>query len=84
MLYQAHTKGYLAASPSKRKVANQAPMQVIPLVMEPKVRLKGLMCERGGEEGRGGEERRGEERRGEERRGEERRRGEEERRGEGR
>ena len=74
MLYQAHTKGYLAASPSKRKVANQAPMQVIPLVMEPKVRLKGLMCERGGEEGRGGEERRGEERRGKETRrgGEER------------
>jgi hypothetical protein len=45
MLYQAHTKGYLAASPSKRKVANQAPMQVIPLVMEPQVREK----RRGGE-----------------------------------
>lgn len=49
MLYQAHTKGYLAASPSKRKVANQAPMQVIPLVMEPKVRE-----ERRGEERSGG------------------------------
>lgn len=51
MLYQAHTKGYLAASPSKRKVANQAPMQVIPLVMEPKVKS----CNR---EGRRGKERR--------------------------
>ena len=41
MLYQAHTKGFVAASPSKRKVANQAPMQCIPLVMEPKVKRKG-------------------------------------------
>ena len=66
MLYQAHTKGYLAASPSKRKVANQAPMQVIPLVMEPKVREErrgeewridysdGQLCEKRMEGGRGG------------------------------
>ena len=44
MLYQAHTKGFLAASPSKRKVANQAPMQVIPLVMEPQVQCGVVWC----------------------------------------
>jgi hypothetical protein len=35
MLRVAHKKGFLAIAPSKRSVANQAAMAVIPLVMEP-------------------------------------------------
>lgn len=36
LLYKAHTNGYLLLSPSKDKVAGQAPMEAIPLVLEPK------------------------------------------------
>lgn len=35
LLVRAHQSNYVAISPSKRQVANQAPMSVIPLVMEP-------------------------------------------------
>lgn len=36
LLVKAHSKGYLLISPSKQSVASQAPMEVIPLVMEPR------------------------------------------------
>ncbi|RYH11967.1 hypothetical protein EON65_38375, partial [archaeon] len=36
LLARAHSQGYLLLSPSRQKVANQAPMEVIPLVLEPK------------------------------------------------
>lgn len=39
LLSQAHAGGYLLISPSRRKVAAQAPMEVIPLVMEPRTQL---------------------------------------------
>jgi hypothetical protein len=39
LLSQAHADGYLLISPSRRKVAAQAPMEVIPLVMEPRTQL---------------------------------------------
>eukprot|EP01037_Dinobryon_pediforme_P019941 gene19941-20451_t len=35
LLKKAHALGYLLVSPSRRRVASQAPMEVIPLVMEP-------------------------------------------------
>lgn len=35
LLQRAHALGYLLISPSRKKVAGQAPMEVIPLVMEP-------------------------------------------------
>jgi DNA polymerase zeta len=35
LLKIAHKMGYIAISPSKKQVSNQAPMAVIPLVMEP-------------------------------------------------
>lgn len=39
LLRSAHRLGFIAISPSKRKVANQAAMAVIPLVMEPRSRF---------------------------------------------
>lgn len=36
LLRVAHSKGYIAVSPNKHKVAAQAAMEIIPLVMEPK------------------------------------------------
>lgn len=35
LMRSAHRLGYILISPSKHRVANQAPMEVIPLVMEP-------------------------------------------------
>ena len=39
MLRVAHSLGFIAISPSKQQVANQAAMAVIPLVMEPESKL---------------------------------------------
>lgn len=36
LLLKARSLGYILLSPSRQKVANQAPMEVIPLVMEPR------------------------------------------------